>query len=326
VRHVFVSLFLTGSCWAQGLVGPLEVRAVVSDGKHNAFTAFVRWRDAYWLAFRKGGAHGSRDGDLIVLRSVDTKTWTEALRLDVLPDDRDPQLLATDKRLFLYDVAVEGDKLTSFVTYTDDGKSWSKPKPVYKPAYIFWKPKARGDGFYATAHVKSHDGGAREVHLITSRDGIEWERVSKMRGGNWESETTIHFLTDTRIVAFLRQKHGSPAASLLFADAPFTEWEERPLAGMHFAGHDSYTFDGVNILASRAFEQGRKNPYTMIYTFDKEANLTPYCRLPSGGDCSYPGIVRDGDEMLVSYYSSHEGTASIYLARVPLPKPVAGQD
>jgi len=318
---ILVSLLSTSCCWAQELVEPLEVRAVVSDGKHNAFTAFVRWKDAYWLAFRKAEAHNSGDGDLIVLRSADTRTWTEALRLDVLPDDRDPQFLATDKRLFLYDPALEGGKLTSFVTYTDDGESWSEPEPVYKPTYIFWKPEAHGDRFYATAHVKSRDGKTREVHLITSKDGIEWDMVSKMRGGNWESETTIHFLTDTRIVGFLRQKYGSPQASLLFAEAPFREWEERPLTKMHFSGHDNYTFDGVNILVSRAFDAGRKNPHTMIYTFDDEVNLTPYCKLPSGGDCSYPGVVRDGDEMLVSYYSSHAGAANIYIARVPLPKP-----
>ena len=38
--------------------------------------------------------------------------------------------------------------------------------------------------------------------------------------------------------------------------------------------------------------------------------------LPSGGDTSYPGIARDGDSVMVSYYSSHEGRTSIYLARL----------
>jgi len=38
-------------------------------------------------------------------------------------------------------------------------------------------------------------------------------------------------------------------------------------------------------------------------------------RLPSGGDTSYPGLVWHGGLLWVSYYSSHEGRASIYLAR-----------
>ena len=49
------------------------------------------------------------------------------------------------------------------------------------------------------------------------------------------------------------------------------------------------------------------------------AKLTTLATLPSGGDTSYPGLVfRDG-LLWVSYYSSHEGKTSIYLAKVKLP-------
>ena len=41
--------------------------------------------------------------------------------------------------------------------------------------------------------------------------------------------------------------------------------------------------------------------------------------LPSGGDNSYPGLVWHGGQLWVSYYSSHEGKTSIYLARVEVP-------
>ncbi len=37
---------------------------------------------------------------------------------------------------------------------------------------------------------------------------------------------------------------------------------------------------------------------------------------PSGGDCSYPGMVWHKKMLWVSYYSSHEGKTSIYLAKV----------
>ncbi|HIM55864.1 MAG TPA: hypothetical protein EYM39_04085 [Candidatus Latescibacteria bacterium] len=41
--------------------------------------------------------------------------------------------------------------------------------------------------------------------------------------------------------------------------------------------------------------------------------------LPSGGDNSYPGFIAlDGTRGLLSYYSSHEGSASIYLAELRL--------
>ena len=79
-----------------------NVRKIVSDGRHNAFAAFVKWQDQYWLAFRKGTGHVARDGDLAVIRSSDTMTWEPSITLDVSGDDRDAQLLATPRRLFLY--------------------------------------------------------------------------------------------------------------------------------------------------------------------------------------------------------------------------------
>ena len=301
------------------LVKPRSVRALVADGKHNAFTALAHWKDAYWLAFRKAQGHNSSDGVIVVLRSADAKDWAQELRLKVLADDRDPQILATPSRLFLYDPAMEGGTCASFVTYSDDGKTWSKPRPVYQPQFIFWKPIAHGGRFFATAHRKAegNDGGTvRESHLITSTDGLGWTKVSTIRAGNWESETTLHFESDTRLVAFLRQKYSTPGF-ILESSAPFTAWTQRP-AGIHLSGHSVATFEGTTYLFSRSM--GPQGNGTMIYTW-AGGQLQPYCALPSGGDCSYPGAVRIGhDEMLVSYYSSHEGSTNIYLARVPLKK------
>ena len=41
--------------------------------------------------------------------------------------------------------------------------------------------------------------------------------------------------------------------------------------------------------------------------------------LPSGGDTSYPGFIVVGDQLWVSYYSTHETPlATVYLAKIPL--------
>jgi hypothetical protein len=50
------------------------------------------------------------------------------------------------------------------------------------------------------------------------------------------------------------------------------------------------------------------NPYTGI--------LTEALALPSGGDTSYAGMVIKDGILWVSYYSSHEGKTSVYLATV----------
>ena len=84
-----------------------------------------------------GGLTGS--SDLVVLRSTNAEQWHEVQRFDILPDDRDPQFLATPDRLFLYDPARHDGSLTSLVTYTDNGKTWSPPQQVYHEKFIIWK-------------------------------------------------------------------------------------------------------------------------------------------------------------------------------------------
>jgi hypothetical protein len=44
----------------------------------------------------------------------------------------------------------------------------------------------------------------------------------------------------------------------------------------------------------------------------------PMLTLPSGGDNSYPGMVWHDGLLWMSYYSSHEGKTSIYLAKIKL--------
>ena len=71
------------------------------------------------------------------------------------------------------------------------------------------------------------------------------------------------------------------------------------------------------IVKAQQFTHGDAGPKTEIALLDvDQKSLTPILQLPSGGDTSYPGLVwRDG-VLWVSYYSSHEGKTSIYLAKV----------
>lgn len=300
-------------------IKPREVRKIFADGKHNAFTALARFQDQYWVAFRSGKDHNSKDGDIVVLRSPDGKTWTEALRLSVGTDDRDPQFLVVGKRLILYDFLEDGKKSATYATFTEDGKTWSKPQIAYEPPYIIWKPCAFGGKYYSGAHKidNANSGKNRQVHLVESEDGLNWKKISTIRAGSWESETTLHFDAKGKITAFLRQKYGSPPAQILEAVPPYTEWKGRPSPVPHFSGHSAHTFNGTDYLLSRTLDYGTKKTGCTIFIF-ADGKLQPYCVLPAGGDCAYTGAVQAGDDMLVSYYSSHEGGTNIYFAVVPL--------
>ena len=57
--------------------------------------------------------------------------------------------------------------------------------------------------------------------------------------------------------------------------------------------------------------------HTALFSLDIDrGRIGELLKLPSGGDTSYPGLLwRDG-VLWVSYYASHEGKTSIYLASV----------
>ncbi len=315
---LFTAGFPPFICPADDLVKPLEVRTVFANGKHNAFTAMRRFKGDLWLAFRSGDAHNSPTADVLVLRSKDGKDWQQVHTFDVAKDDRDPQMVVTEQRLFLYCPAMSGKDCDTWLSYTDDGATWSAPQKVYEPQFILWKPCVHDGVFYAAAHKKDEgsSGKGREVHFVRSMDGVKWEKVSTIRAGNWESETTLFFDDKHHCTAFLRQKYGTPQAQIFEADPPYATWNSRPADVPHFSGHSVHTFRGVTYLLSRSV--GPAKTYgAMIYTF-ANGKLAPYCQLPAGGDCAYLEAVEDGANMLVSYYSTHEGSTNIYLAVVPL--------
>jgi len=60
-------------------------------------------------------------------------------------------------------------------------------------------------------------------------------------------------------------------------------------------------------------------PETVLARLSRDTS-EPVLTLPSGGDCSYPGMVWHDGLLWMSYYSSHEDKRSIYLAKIRLPE------
>ena len=69
------------------------------------------------------------------------------------------------------------------------------------------------------------------------------------------------------------------------------------------------------IASGRQYNPKPTGPKTFVGHMTLEA-VKAELVLPSGGDCSYPGIVWHDGLLWLSYYSSHEGKTSIYLAKI----------
>ena len=296
--------------------------AVAGEGEHCGFPTMTRWKDKIWLSYRRATGHNGT-GDSFLLTSTDGVTWTEAHKIDNGPDDRNCQLLSTPERLFVYTGMTSKPAATDFqtyVTYTDDGKTWIAPQKCLEPHFNLWKPFEHGGKYWANSHLKadtSKDGPKRHSRLMSSTDGIKWDEVSIVRRGNWESETTFIFGENEHLYALLRQKYGTMTGFILESDPPYQTWTEKSI-GQHLSGHSTTVIKGVRYVFSRHYgEQSRV--CAMCYLW-KGGTLVPYFRTPLNppkGDCAYAEAVDMGTDILVAFYSSHEGRTNVYTARMP---------
>ncbi len=305
----------------------LDVRKIWDGAPHNAFTDLVRWRDRFYCAFREGRGHVSTDGRIRVLQSGDAREWTSA-HLAQLPgyDLRDAHLSVTpDGRLMLLGGAAPREKdnqsapTGSFVAFSEDGRDWSEPRIVVEPGRWLWCITWHEGKAYGVSYTAGP--GARHLALLTSTDGVTYEPlVPKLLEGGYPTETTLRFDASGTCYALVRRdrRDDHPYSALLgVSRGDYTEWQWHDL-GAEFNGFGGPNFiqlpNGHWLAAGRMHEGGAHT--ALCYLDVAEHKMTKLLKLPSGGDTSYPGLVWHDRLLYMSYYSSHEGKTSIYLATI----------
>lgn len=299
----------------------LEVNRIWDAAPHNAFTDLARFNNEWFCVFREGKAHVSPDGALRVLTSLDGQSWTSAaLITDVQSDLRDAKITITpDNQLMLSGAAALHPpaqfKHQSLVWFSKDGKGWSSPVKIGDPNMWLW----RTTWHRKTAYSVGYDtAGERLVRLYKSQDGRSFETlVADLFHEGEPNETSMVFQRDDTCLCLLR-RDGNPGSGMLgLSKPPYKEWVWKDL-GIKIGGpHMLQLPDGRVVAAARLYDGGAR---TSLLWLDPEAGrLTEFLKLPSGGDTSYPGLVWHDQLLWVSYYSSHEGKTSIYLAKVKLP-------
>jgi hypothetical protein len=304
----------------------IRVDRIWNEAPHNAFTDLIYWNDQFICAFREGRAHVSADGKIRVLASKDGNKWRSAALLNLHGYDlRDAGLSTTpDGQLMLIGGAAprkaDGDNAPTgtFVSFSDDAVTWTVPAIVVEPGRWLW----RATWYEGKAYGVSYAAGAtdRSTALLTSDDGREFhETVARLLGDGYPTEATLRF-DERGTLLCLQRRDGKPPANtamLGISRAPYTEWQWHDL-GTFLGGPNFIQIPGGQWIAAGRIV-GAERPRTYLARLDvKNKTLSPILQLPSGGDTSYPGLVWHDDLLWVSYYSSHEGKASIFLARVAI--------
>ena len=134
--------------------------------------------------------------------------------------------------------------------------------------------------------------------------------------GKRPSETAPVFTIDGICYVLLRRGSDSYSAQLGIAKPPYDAFNWIDL-GVRIGGPEMIMLPNGQLLATVRLYDGRERT-AISWVNHQEGTLKELLTLPSGGDTSYAGMVWHDDLLWMSYYSSHEGPASIYLAKLKL--------
>jgi hypothetical protein len=300
----------------------LETWKAVADGAHNSNTDLIHWNGAFYLAHQTSPYHlGSRRSRLLLWRSKDARDWEKLAEFrNPEGEYRDPKFASINGRMFIYalpNVTLFADPITTVYTASEDGESWKPIEEIEPKGWLFWRPKTRDQKtWYVTAYWNKHGKSI----LLKSPDGENWETVSQIFEGERNDETDFELLAGGRILATGRLEgngsgFGDSAASTFIATAaaPYKKWSITRSQVTRLDGPCLFPFNGrvyavgryQASFAPKLVQQGgiysRKR--TSLFAVNEDA-LVHLTDLPSAGDTSYAGIVIQGDQAYVSYYTS----------------------
>lgn len=299
----------------------VEVRKIWDAAPHNAFTDLIRFNDRWFCVFREGQKHVSPDGALRVITSVDGTNWTSAALLTSTNGDlRDAKITVTpDHHLMLNGAKALHQpaqfKHQSLSWFSKDGRNWSAPTIIGDPNMWLWRVTWRKKTAYCMAYETA---GESFVRFYSGKAGKKFRAlVDDAFHDGGPSECSLLFLKDDTCLCLLRRDKEKPSGQLGIARPPYTDWKWKDL-GVRIGGQHLISLpDGRIVVATRLYDGSART--SLMWLDPAAGKLTEFLKLPSGGDCSYPGLVWHDGLLWVSYYSSHEGRTSIYLAKVKIP-------
>ncbi len=321
---------------SQRTAGPPELVSVAkiwSESPHNAFTDLARFDGRWFCTFRESEAHVGGNGRIRVLTSRDGERWESAALLSEDGIDlRDPKLSVTpDNRLMLVmgGSVYEGKKLVGRqprVAFSKDGRTWTAPRRVLEEGDWLWRVTwHKGHAYGISYRQAKPDSLATNtppewtVTLVESRDGLAFRPMAKLEVPGRPNEATVRFLKNGDGVALVRREGPGEdrAAWIGRSSPPYADWQWHP-AGMQIGGPNFVVLPGGEMIASGRHYGDKTTGNRTFVGRMALGGVKPELILPSGGDCSYPGMVWHGGLLWLSYYSSHEGKSAIYLAKIRL--------
>lgn len=333
-KQIFILFFTIFSMSLLAQSDCVKLEKIWDNGKHNAFTSLIKFKDAYYCSFREGDSHvfdtlGNAEGKVRIIKSDDGINWKSVGLLNKDGYDlRDPKLSITsdNKLMVIIGGSIYKDKIligrVPQVSFSDDGDSFSDPIPVKIDENAkngmdwIWRVTWNDNIGYAPMYSLT-DTREAYLSLMSTKDGVNFDLIKKFNIPDFPNEATIRFDSKNEMNMMVRRETGNQKGFWGKSCFPFTEWKWSEM-DMRLGGPDFiHLNDSLIVMGTRSHYTSF--PKTVLLTGNGTEKFQEIYVFPSGGDTSYPGFIVVGDELWVSYYSSHEAkNASIYLAKVPL--------
>jgi hypothetical protein len=298
----------------------IELQKIWDRAAHNALTDLIRFRNHWFCVFREGTDHRSPDGIIRILVSEDGIAWSKAARLECAGLDlRDPKISVTPSGMLMLNAAGafpprSSQRHQSMVWCSQDGFEWSSPANIGHPDCWLWRICWHRNIAYGIGYKTAEPLGTR---LYSSNDGARFDILAEnLFIEDFPNEAALLFREDDSALCLLRRDAGRATAMLGAALPPYDNWAWSDL-GVRVGGPNLLLLpDGRIIAAVRRYGEDAWTSLNWLDPF--KGSLDEFLALPSGGDTSYAGLCWFEEMLWVSYYSSHEQHASIYLAKVQL--------
>ena len=299
----------------------LESTRIWDAAPHSAFTDLIRHKGRWICTFREGRGHVSADGSIRVIASKDGKKWTSLASLSQPNLDlRDPKITHTpDGRLMLTAAAAHRSQDNqrnvdhdSVVFFSTDGKSWSNPAKIGDPNFWLWRATWHKNQVLMVGYPVL-PSMPRATRLFSSSDGQNFKTlVPELVREGFPNESTILFQKDGTALCLTRRDEKGFNGLLGSSKPPYSNWTWTD-TGARVGGPNFIELPNGRLIAVVRLYDGKTR--TSIVEINPAGGSKELQTLPSNGDSSYAGIVLHKGELWISYYSSHEGKTSIYLAR-----------
>lgn len=199
----------------------------------------------------------------------------------------------------------------SMVWFSKDARAWSEPRKIGDPNYWLWRATWNRKQVLMVGYpTGSRDGMTR---LYTSNDGRTFEPlVPEFVKEGFPNESTVIFQKDDTALCLVRRDAKGANALLGAAKPPYKDWKWTDV-GARVGGPNFIELPNGRLIGVVRLYDGKTR--TSIVELSANGGIKELDTLPSNGDSSYAGLAFHKGELWISYYSSHEGKTSIYLAR-----------